>query len=88
MSPIQPPERTSSTGAVLVVVLISLFTLVFHLPDIAVWLLAAVALLTATAILLRLAPAIHSGLLGLLVLIVATFPVMRDLWPLSALLAV
>lgn len=88
MSSIQPPERISTPGSALVVVLISLFTLAFHLPSADIWLLAAIALLTAAAVGLREAPAIHSGLLGLLVLIVAVWPVMRNLWPLSVLLAI
>lgn len=87
MSSIQPPERTSTIGSILVVVLITLFTLIFHFPGARIWLLTAFALLTATAVGLRQAPAIHSGLLGLLVVIVFTTPV-KIAWPLSGLLAV
>jgi membrane protease YdiL (CAAX protease family) len=87
MSSIQPPERASTFGSVVVVMLITLFTLVFHFPGARIWLLVAIVLLTATAVLLRQAPAIHSGLLGLLIIIVFATP-LSAAWPLSGLFAI
>jgi membrane protease YdiL (CAAX protease family) len=87
MSSIQPPERTSAIGSILVVVLISLFTSVFHFPDLVIWLVVAFAVLTFAAALLRQAPAIHSGLLGLLIITVFNTPA-QGVWPLSGLVAV
>jgi len=86
---IHPPDRTSPTGSVLVILLITLYTLRYYISyRSAIWILAVIAVLTATALLLRADTAVHSGLLGLLILIVSTIPALMDLWPLSAVLAI
>jgi membrane protease YdiL (CAAX protease family) len=88
MSTIEPPERSSAIGTVLVVVLLTLFTLVLHLPAARLWLLAAIALLTAVAIWQRQAHAVNCGLLGLLTIIAFTTPAAQTAWPASGLLIV
>lgn len=88
MSSIQPPERASTAGSLMVVVVLCFFTLVLYLPGARIWLVAAIVLLTATAVRLRQAPAIHSGLLVLLIIIGFMTPAIRATWPFSGLLVV
>lgn len=86
---IQPPDRTGRAGTILIICLITLFTLYIYVPSaLGPWILTAMVTLLVAAWILRIAQAVHVGLLGFFTLVCMSIPALATAWPSSILLAI